>query len=423
MAYIKLQSPFKIIQKENVPVIVGNNTRISTDTFISSTNMQNLFSIFGNGDRFNINCTTKVGQQNSYDLCPIVQTIIDKRSQYMSNGRYLVNGKPIDEVPGTSAVKKLLSSPNPLQSIGEFQNQVNIYRDTFGYCPIYIHYPANRNTGTPIALWAINPLYFDYTKTNKIVSQNSISGIVQSFQFKLTPDSTEIILTGEQLNQIYILKGRSSSKNDAVLMQSPLYSCSDLVNNFNAATNVYGNLLKQSILGIISNRSTGMESVINGGDEKEAIQSELLRRYGLTTGKDNIIVSNANLFFQSLMSNIGNLQIPAALDESLNNLCDKLGFTTELLSKKQGTYENKNAAEVGQYQNETIPDSKEYCRALSSILGAEITLDYSHVAVLQSNKQEMVTSFSALVTSLSDAVIAGFITQQEAKDILINYKP
>lgn len=418
-----IRSPFKIQRKENIPIIPNSTTSGKIGTFTSLTDMQNLLSLFGKGDRFNIDCTTKTGQQASYDLCPLVQTIVEKRSQYMANGKYMINGKPIENVPGTNPIKKIILAPNPLQSIGEFQNQVNIYRDVFGYCPIYIHYPANRNTGTPIALWAINPLYFSYTKTNKIINQNSISGIVQSFNFRITPDSSEVTLTGDQLNQIYILKGRTSSKTDAVLMQSPLYGCSDLVNNFNAATNVYGNLIKQSILGIISNRSTGMENVINSADEKENIQSELLRRYGLTTGKDNVIVSNSNLFFQSLMTNVGNLQIPQAMTKSLDSLCDKLGFATELLAEKQGTYENKKAAEIGQYQNETIPDSLEYCRALSSILGAEIMLDFSHVAVLQEAKAKMITGFSTLVTSLTAAITGGLITLDDSIEILNRYKP
>ena len=406
--------------KENTPTIVNGS---GSGTFISTSDIGNLVSSLTSGDKFNINTTNKHGQQKAYDDCALVSSIIGKRSQYSSNGKYLINGKPIEEVPLTNSVKKLLTAPNPLQTISEFHNQINIYRDTFGYCPIYKVYPANRSTGLPTAIWAINPLYFEITLTNKIVNQTRLSDIVQSITFNMFNSTELITLKGEDINRIYILKGRNSDKLNPVIMKSPLYDCSDAVSNFNGSVNVYGNLIKQSILGIISNRTNDAAGYLNAGDESDRVNEQLESRYGLVSGKNNFVVSNANLFFQSLMANAANLQIPANIKISVNTLCNKLGFSPELLADEQSKFENKKIAEIGHYQNETIPDANEYARALSEITGAEITIDYGHVSVLQGNKKEMVDSFSSLVNSLTTAINSGLIQQNDAIEILEKYKP
>ena len=138
--------------------------------------------------------------------------------------------------------------------------------------------------------------------------------------------------------------------------------------------------------------------------------------YGLVDGKNQFIVTNANLLFQSMLTNVGNLNIPAQLTLSVNSICDKLGFSPELMAEKVGTYENKKAAEIGHYQNETIPTAAEMARMFTEIIGRNVSFSYKHVAVLQEAMAKNIQSYSALIDAVDKAKASGYITEQQAAE-------
>jgi len=380
--------------KANTPTILNPSNNNTLSTFEANRILAGLTSY---GSAYKIDCKTSTGQQKAYDECSAVQSVIDKRSQFCSNGKLIVDGKPITEQKLTDPTIKLLTAPNPMQTIGEFINEVNVYRDAFGYCPIFKVIPAGSKT--PVLLYAINPVNFKYTTTRKLFFQTTLQGIIDSIDFT-NQQGESIHLQGEQVNQVYILKGRNPSKLYSFTGQSGLYSLSDAVSNFNAGLNVYGQLVRQSIAGIIANRSNnqdGITNAISSGDEIEKVQTHMANHYGLIEGRNQFIVTNANLLFQSMLTNVGNLNIPAQITLSVNAICDKLGFSPELMAEKQGTYENKKAAEVGHYQNETIPTMNEMGRMFSEITGRIITFDFSHIAVLQEAEFKSVESYGKSV--------------------------
>ena len=213
-----------------------------------------------------------------------------------------------------------------------------------------------------------------------------------------------------------MLKGRNPSRQYPYTGQSPIYSLSDAVSNFNTGLNVYGRLVRQSISGIIGNRSTGVENAIVGAGEQARVQKHMDENYGLVDGKNQFIVSNANLLFQSMLTNVGNLNIPAQLTLSANSICDKLGFSPELMAEKVGTYENKKAAEIGHYQNETIPTAAEMARMFTEIIGRNVSFSYKHVAVLQEAMAKNIQSYSALIDAVDKAKASGYITEQQAAE-------
>jgi hypothetical protein len=405
--------------KENLPVNTG---ALTVPQFISVEQMADIVGL-SSRNKYKIDTKQKTGQQEAYDNCPIVSAIIGKRSQYSLNGILKVDDKLIPELPDNSAFKKILLAPNPLQTITEFQNQVNIYRDIFGYCPIYKVYGANRSTGVPMSIYPVNPLWCDIVLSNKIYSQQSTSGIIESISFKLLPYGELITLKGEAVNNIYFIKGRHSDKNNPVIMQSPLYDCSDAINNYNIAINVYGNLMQNSVMGIIANRGNSDINTMTGKLEKDTVQKNIEEKHGLVSGRNHFIITSANMTFQSLMANVGNLGLPEAIKISVNIMCNKLGFSPELLADEQSKFENKKIAEIGHYQNETIPDANEFAKMLSEILLTTVTIDYSHVYVLQDNLNEKLTSFSTLVNTLNAAIQSGIMTTAEATELVNIYKP
>lgn len=393
--------------KANTPTIIGAKSQ-QISTFEANQILKGLFSW---GSDYKINTKTKQGQQKAYEDCSAVQSVIDKRAQYFANGRIMIDGKPIEGHKTTDPAVKLMTAPNPLQTIGEFINEVNVIRDTFGYCPVFKVYASGSKL--PSMLWAVNPLDFDYTTTKKRWYQLTLQGIIESISLK-NHEGESVQLRGEQVNLVYMLKGRNPSRQYPYTGQSPIHSLSDAVSNFNTGLNVYGKLVRQSISGIIGNRSTGVENAIVGAEEQERVQKHLDENYGLIEGKNQFIVTNANLLFQSMLTNVGNLNIPAQLTLSVNSICDKLGFSPELMAEKVGTYENKKAAEIGHYQNETIPTAAEMARMFTEIIGRQVSFSYSHVAVLQEARAKNIQSYSSLIDAVDKAKASGYITEQQA---------
>ncbi len=395
--------------KANTPTIIGAKSQ-QISTFEANQILKGLFSW---GSDYKINTKTKQGQQKAYEDCSAVQSVIDKRAQYFANGRIMIDGKPIEDHKTTDPAVKLMTAPNPLQTIGEFINEVNVIRDTFGYCPVFKVYASGSKL--PSMLWAVNPLDFDYTTTKKRWYQSTLHGIIESISLK-NHEGESVQLRGEQVNLVYMLKGRNPSRQYPYTGQSPIHSLSDAVSNFNTGLNVYGKLVRQSISGIIGNRSTGVENAIVGAEEQERVQKHLDENYGLIEGKNQFIVTNANLLFQSMLTNVGNLNIPAQVTLSVNAICDKLGFSPELMAEKVGTYENKKAAEIGHYQNETIPTAAEMARMFTEIIGRDVSFSYKHVAVLQEAMAKNIQSYSALIDAVDKAKASGYITEQQAAE-------
>lgn len=376
-----------------------------------------------------ISCTTPSGQWQAYQDCSLVQSIIEKRVEYIRSGVYdIVDDNDESLMPshgnsrsGTRAseIIHLLNNPNPLQSRDEFEAIVVIYKEIFGFCPLYKVMPANRTTGLPVAIWAINPSIFNYTLTGRMFLQSTLFGIVSSVSFANPSGEMITLNTEEQLDCLWILNGNTPRQTDLFIAQSPLYPCGELINNFQIAVNVYGTLLKQSLLGIISNRTADKMGHQNLDTKTEdALKEKMKTQYGLIEGRDNFVITNKNLFFQSLLTNIDSLKIPECLKISVEELCNRLSFKKELLNNGDITYENKRIAEISQYQSSIIPWSDGYCENLTEFLlpgeaGINIIKCFNDLPILQKNKKEEAEVLSANVTSYDKLWSRGLINKNQ----------
>jgi hypothetical protein len=380
-------------------------------------------------NRVNIDCTTKSGQQDAYDNCPIVGTVVERRGDYIQSGILKVvnsEGKDVTTSEAKAALK-LLDQPNPMMDREEFERTVDQYYSVFGFCPILPIYPSNRPyesgkpNGIPVALWPIHPRNFTYSLTGKLFKQTEISGIVSSITFSHATGET-ITLTGQDINSLWIFNGKTARKDDYYTAQSPLFSATDAVSLFNSGLNAYGQLVKQSILGIISTRDRSASAAIPmKSGEKTEVQQKLSDRYGLVEGRDKFLVTNKDLMFQSLLTNIGNLGLPDAFKMAMDTICDRMGLQTELLSLKDATYENKKTAEIAQYNSQTIPYCNKFGRMLTNILGlqnCQVVYDFSHISVLQENEKEKADIMQVYVNSVNTLVGSQIWTPEEAKSYL-----
>jgi hypothetical protein len=355
--------------------------------------LNRLAAIFeSNGLKNNFDCKTINGQRLAYEECEIIQSVIDRKGDYLVSGEVKVYDQKDNEVETGSEylkLKKLLDEPNPMQGRDEFDKIVNIFINRHGFCPIYKNSNLNPS-GLPYAIWALDPQFFTYQLSNKLFKQTDIKQIVEWIEFS-GYNTEKMRLTGDELGDVWILNYGIPQQKDMYVHQSPLYSVGDLASLFNKSVDVFGQLVEKSVLGMVTNKTadvTGQTPLMP--NDKKNLQLEF-NRYGLTKTKDQVIITDKNLFYQSMLSNVGNLQIPEGIKISVEGICRKLNFAPELLSK-DATFDNKKVAEIKQYQNVTIPFANSYYDALTQFLypngnGLIIKRDYDDLPVLQSDKK------------------------------------
>lgn len=385
-----------------------------------SSTLKTLLSIFGGQSLEKFDCTTITGQQKAYDKVEIVQTIIDRKGDYLTRGKlkYYSGDKEVETGADYKALQKLMNNPNPMQSGDEFDKMVNAYTSIFGFCLFYRVYPTNRNTGIPSAVWCVNPLTLKYELTGKLYNQSELKNIVKYVEFSAYNGFETIRLEGDQLNDLWMFNYGGINKDNLFTAQSPLFSLSDQCSLFAVGVNAYGQLIKRSILGLVTNRTKdGAAGWMPMSDDDKKDVQEKLNRYGLIESRDQIIISDKDLFYQSMLSNVGNLQIPEALKIAVSSFCNRLNFQIELLSQREGTYENKNAAEKAQYQNQVIPFANSYYNQLSQFLNPSGTVvvlrEYDDLPIFQENEKEKAEVNAINIETFGKLFREGMITKNQ----------
>ena len=410
---LKLNWPLQIV-KENVISRLNNK-----NIFFKENELSELGSFFGRKRIIYYDTATKKGQGKAYEESAVVQSIIDQKVGFAASGVFEItkNGKPITVGYEYNILKKLIHNPNPLQTWREFEANIIAWLHVYGFAPIYKVFPANRSNGLPSALWVIDPETFDYELTGKQFDQTDYRGIIKFVKFK-NFSGYETKLEGDQLNNLWIINGKTLKHGkDSYTNESPLVSLKDQLNLFQIGVNAYGQLIKQSILGIISNRSKDVAGGITlGTTEKDELNEHYRNSYGVIEGKNNFIITSRDLFFQSMLTNVGNLQIPSGLKEAINSICDKLSFRPELLSLKDATFENKKTAEIAQYQDDIIPMVNHIYESLTTFIatdGMMIRKSFDHLEILQENKKEEAETLQINISNYSKMFSDGLITYNE----------
>lgn len=412
---IKLRSPFFVTKSQE--------TFPFTPTGLGATTLSKIATILGGGYNYDYNTQTAEGQAKAYATNSILQSIIDKKIGYAQAGTIVIKKGDKEFSTGAeySKLNALLQSPNPFQSWNEFEAAIIMYIHVYGFAPIYKVYPPNRNTGLPIALWVINPETFNYELTGKQYSQISIKGIVKYVEFQ-NYNGNKTRLEGDYIDNLWVINGRTmrtnkTSPSDMYTALSPLYSLKDELSLFNTGFNIYATLLKQSILGIISNRTKDQIGYVQLDDKtKDELNSTLRDKYGVVEGKNNFVISNRDVFFQSLLTNIGNLQIPEGVRMATYEICNKLNFQVELLANKDVKFENKKSAEIIQYQDDIVPMMSNVYQSISSFISKDnisIYRYYGDLSIMQENEKERADVLRTNVESGRVLYEAGLITENQ----------
>jgi hypothetical protein len=334
----------------------------------------------------------------AYEYCPPVNAIINRKAQAYINGKTWVlntQGKAKGK-ESTSAeaqkLKALFKKPNPLQSWKQFEAQGYIYQQLFGYTIVLPIKPAGfKENIDATALWNIPPSMVDIEETNKLFYQSDTKGIIK--QIVLNYKGTRSILN---IEDIYIMKDFTPSFCSLVIPDSRIHALELPINNIIGAYESRNVLINyRGALGILSQDpgSGAYGAIPMTSGQKDELQQEF-RKYGLKNHQWQFIITSASLKWQQMGISTKDLMLFEEIEADTMAICDAYNYPYQLMSSAKGTtFSNLNEGKKLLYQDATIPEAESMYEQWNQLFNTEkyglvIDKDFTHIAVLQEDKQQ-----------------------------------
>lgn len=358
-----------------------------------------------------------------YLSVPELQAIINYKARIFAGMKIKAVNKNGDEkeIPQLN----LFSQPNPLQNFKEFATQYYVLRAIFGN--EFIHPVFGKDRKAAKALWNLPPLNAEVVPVqNRLIPFNmtDINELIKAYKFwyngsTLTYGSDEIIHYNDnqvRFDQDKILIGDSK-------LRPLVQACENIKNAYEAR----GILVYNSALGILSNETTDAQGTVDmNPEEKKKLQEDFKEKYGLAKHKWQILMTNATLKWQSMAVNVERLKLFEEVDSDFRAIANAHNFPPEILQPKSGNslnQQDKSAALKQLYQEAIMPEADEWLQGLSNWMQLDYTFksDFSHIAVLQEDRERTSKSINWAATGLSKAVQSNLISEADAQDEFKKY--
>lgn len=359
----------------------------------------------------------------AYMYCAPLAAVIDRLAEADTNGRIeLLNmdgttKEHYAKVPHLNRVMKLLAKPNPLQTWEEFNSQQVVLCKIFGYCPVFAVCPTGLDKTYSKSLWNLNPYYcqVEYNTEFEIFDDTKGSPIKN---WNITIGSKQYSIPAEDV--LLVKDGFVDSLNPGLgLPNSKVAGLDYFVSNICAAMEADNVLLKKKgPLGIFSHdpKPDMAGWMPMKPEEQDELQNDL-KKYGLSVGQLQYVVSKQPIKWNSMSFNVQELMTKETVRQGIDGICDRFGYPAELMSGKNATYENRNSAEKFLYQNNIIPFSLRRMARYDVFFDfgkeSRLSMDYDHLPVLQEDIMRAGQAARAHSESLEIDWLGGMITWNE----------
>lgn len=387
---------------------IGRNSFFPSTTYGFLPTNGNGGTIDLTGDRVDVDARwlgleNKQMQYWAYNYCSPLAAVIDRLAEADTNGKVKfvdseenVIKKP-NKIPRLARVKKLLNKPNFLQTWEEFNSEQVVICKIFGYCPVFAIGPAGMDKTYSKALVNLNP-YFCTPRINPnfdlLGNQTDEKGEWDGIDRESPILEWQLSIFGKSYtipaSDILLIKDGyiNSPTPQNGLPISKVAGLDYFVSNICAAMEADNVLLKKKgPLGIFSHETKpDIAGVIPmTGTAKDELQEDL-KRYGLTTGQLQYIISKYPVRWNPMSFNLRDLMTKETVRQGIDGICDRLGYPAELMSGKNATYENRSSAEKYMYQTTIITFSLRRTAKYNEFFELDddkLYIDYNHLPVLQ----------------------------------------
>ena len=338
------------------------------------------------------------------------------------NGRWSVVDKDDKEASGKEAKKimSLLATPNPIQDWNTFFMYAKTMNQIFGRAYIYMEKPVGMGVENMYVLpnWCIVAQYRQSDDEDRFMPH--------PYRFDVTLSGKTYHLQPEDM-MIWNDVGFDLANMNYDFTQggSRLLSLADPISNIIAsyeARNVQ--LTNAGPPGILS--PDGKDAV--GGyvpllqDQKEALQTELKRRYGLQRDKWQTLISTEAVKYSVMGKPTKDLMVFEEIEDDVRQLCDNYGYPMYLFGFKAGTtFSNLKEAKVAAYQNAIIPESQSFNRIFDKYMdlqksGLRLVVSYDHIEEMQKSEKEKAETLKLYIDAYGILYDKGLINEQQYLD-------
>lgn len=387
-------------------------------------------SKFGDGWFFPIGIGNQIGWSNSQYLrdfyeVPEVSAVISTKVRAFANAKIKIISKTTgQEVPRYEPFVQALMEPNYFQSQLEFLQQTKFYHEIYGNEVMYFLHPVGMPNKIK-AMFSLPPeIVFIKEDPSKPFFLNQELPAQYFYRWGATDtpleDTQFIHINRANTMSAMPTSGMTLGVNDFAKSSfwggPALASLQGPVANIRAAYEARNVLIaNRGALGILTNNAEdGTKSMLPlDANMKKELQDEY-RKYGVTKGQWQIIMTSLNLKWQQMSIDTDKLKLFEEVTADFHAICNGFGVPPELLIPGQ-TYENKLRAERQLYQNTIIPESIEWIGAINKKADTMnkswcITMTYDHLPVFQENVKERSVALSQTITALSKGLADGIIT-------------
>lgn len=385
----------------------------------NSSDGTGLFTTSGGSRKFAY--TSNGSATFAYMNCPPLSAIINKKAQAHINGKMFIMDKEGKESTSADAkkIRKLLRKPNPLQSWKQFDAQQKIYIQLFGFCIVLPIIPAGWESRGPIeatSLWNIPPYMVDIKETEKLFYQTDLAGIVSHIKLNYRGQTTDL-----PVKSLAIFRDIVPSFNTLVVPESRVALLEKPVNTIiNAMDSENEVIAYAGSQGIISPDTGSGQYVPVAMEEKEKLQlqADFKRQYGIRSGQFRYIISPAAIKWQSMGTEPAKLMLIEFIAEASVEICNEYGVPPFLMGLRDSTFNNQNTAQKSLYEGAVIPESESIDEEWNNFFRLDIEViriekDFSHLAVLQEDKESMARALNYNTTAASKQFYDNLITYNE----------
>jgi hypothetical protein len=378
------------------------------------------------GDSVNVNATwlglsSKAMQFWAYNYCSPLAAVVDRLAEADANG--IIEFVKEDGTTNTKwrknqklvRIMRRMKNPNPWQTWEEFDSEQVVMCKIFGYCPVWAIGPSGMDKSWTKALINLNPFVWQPVRNTEFNYFSSKGSQITEWTASIGGESYRV-----PSSDILLIKDGfiDSRIGEFGLPISKVAGLDYFVSNICAAMEADNVLLKKKgPLGVFSHDPKPDIAGWTPLDptEKDELQDDL-KRYGLTFGQLQYVISKTPLKWNAMSFNLRDLMTKETVRQGIDGICDRFGYPAELMSGKNATYENRNSAEKFLYQNNVIPFSLRRMARYNEFFELEedlLSLDYDHLPVLQEDVLNAGQAAEALSKSLDLDFKGGYITWNE----------
>lgn len=358
---------------------------------------------------------TWVDTSKPYDLyiqIPELRTVINKRAIMISSAIPKLcdlDGNPVE----SHWFQEIINQPNPTQSWSDviYSLAVNdgLFNNSFAYCP-------KRSFDLRNLLVPLPSNQIKIVGTGKFLDQIDQDGLIENFEFwyntekfeNIKPEDMIYLNTPDGINLI----------NPVNRIETLKYPLSNIMAQYNKRNVILENM---GAIGILSSKKSDLGgSLPMTPEEKNEIQADWLKR-----SKDKLVLTEADISWTPMSYPTKDLMLFDELTEDKMAIIDSYGLSYYLFSQGKGaTFTNVKEGMRMSYQDTIIPETNQMYQTISQQMGLVnegyyIKADFSHIPVLQDDKNAEASALNLRADAVNKIISAGVDLDDDEKRALL----